>query len=213
MNNEGYGMAQNPKRRPEGFASSPGEDTSLGTAAGLFSDLHTAKDAVKELKQAGFTDKQIGLAMRCPDEAEGAGEVVTSTRATQEATTGAVGGGVLGGLAGLLVAAGVVAIPGVGPLLAGGALASSLGITGASAAAGAGIGAAAGGFVGALVGLDIPELKARQFESAIRSGRVLVLVNARGRVSEARAILQRHGGDTDVDDERPSSDHSETLLL
>jgi hypothetical protein len=56
-------------------------------------------------------------------------------------------------------------------------------------------------------------LKARQFESAIRSGRVLVLVNARERVSEARAVLQRHGGDTDVDDERPSSDHSETLLL
>jgi hypothetical protein len=211
MNNEGRGMAQNPTRRPEGTPSSPSEDTSPGTAAGLFSDLQAAKEAVKELKQAGFTDKEIGLAMRGPDEAQGAAEVVTATRATEEAATGAVGGGVLGGLAGLLVAVGVVAIPGVGPLLAGGALASSLGITGASVAAGAGIGAAAGGFVGALVGLDIPELKARQFESAIRSGRVLVLVNTR--VSEARVILQRHGGDTDVDGQRPSSDHSETLLL
>lgn len=206
-------MAESPKRRPEGSASSPSEDANPRTAAALFSDLHSAKDAVKELKKAGFTDKEIGLALRSPDEAEGASEVVTGTRATEEAATGAVGGGVLGGLAGLLVAAGVVAIPGVGPLLAGGALASSLGITGASVAAGAGVGAAAGGFVGALVGLDIPELKARQFESAIRSGRVLVLVNTRGRVSEARAVLQRHGGDTDVDGQRPSSNHSETLLL
>ena len=189
------------------------EDTSIGIVAGLFPDLHTAKDAVKELKAAGFTDKDIGLAMQNPSETEGTAEVITGTRATEEAATGVVGGGVLGGLAGLLVAAGVVAIPGVGSLLAGGSLVSVLGSTGASVAAGVGLGATAGGLVGALVGLDIPELEARHFEAAIRSGRVLVLVKTSEKISDARTILQRHGAETDVGGQRPSTDHSETLLI
>jgi hypothetical protein len=204
-------MAQAQEKRSK-TASSPIEEPSVHVVAGLFADLPAAKDAVKELKDAGFTDKDIGLAMRNPRETEGAPEVVTDTRATEEAATGALGGGILGGLTGLLVAAGVVAIPGVGPLLAGGALASVLGVTGASVTAGAGLGAAAGGLVGALVGFDIPESEARHVAAAIRSGRVLVLVKTSERVADARAILQRHGGETDRGGPRPSSDQ-ETLLL
>jgi hypothetical protein len=104
-------------------ASSPIEEANIRIAAGLFPDLPSAKDAVTELKAAEFTDKEIGLAMRSPAETESTTVDVTGTRAPEEAATGAVGGVVLGGLAGLLVAAGVVAIPGVGPLLAGGSLA------------------------------------------------------------------------------------------
>jgi hypothetical protein len=206
-------MALAENRPSKGAASSPIEDTSIRLVAGLFPDLHTAKDAVKELKAAGFTDKDIGLAMRNPGETERPAEVVTGTRATDEAATGAVGGGVLGGLAGLLVAAGVVAIPGLGSLLAGGSLASLLGSTGASVAAGVGLGATAGGLVGALVGFDIPELEARHFEAAIRSGRVLVLVKARTPISDALTILQRHGGEIDMSGERHSSDHSDIILI
>jgi hypothetical protein len=172
-----------------------------------------AKDAVVELKAAGFTDKEIGLAMRSPTNNDRSTDHVTGTRATEEAATGAVGGGLLGGLAGLLVAAGVVAIPGVGSLLAGGSLASILGSTGASVAAGAGLGATAGGLVGALVGVDIPEVDARHFDAAIRSGRVLVLVKTPTRISDALTILQRHGGETDVGGKRSSSDYPETLLI
>lgn len=202
-----------PDNRGSEMASSPIHDISLRIVAGLFADLAAAKDAVKELKAAGFTDQEIGLAMWNPrEEQQPSSEVVTGTRATEEAATGAVGGGVLGGLTGLLMAAGVVAVPGLGPLLAGGALASWLGITGASVAAGAGLGAAAGGLVGALVGADIPESEARYFEEAIRSGRVLVLVKSAGRVSDASVILQRHGGETDIGGQRPSS-RQETLLI
>ncbi|WP_447987422.1 hypothetical protein [Nitrospira sp. Nam74] len=206
-------MARAEDRRSNQGSSSPIEDGNIRIAAGLFPDVHTAKDAVVELKAAGFTDKEIGLAMRSPSNTQGSTDVVTGTRATEEAATGAVGGGVLGGLAGLLVAAGVVAIPGVGSLLAGGSLASMLGSTGASIAAGAGVGATAGGLVGALVGFDIPEVDARHFETAVRSGRVLVLVKTPARISDALAILQRHGGETDVGGKRPSSDDPETLLI
>jgi hypothetical protein len=205
-------MARAENRRSEA-ASSPIEDTGVRMVAALFADLSTAKDAVKDLKAAGFTDKDIGLAMQNPGQTEGTADAVSGTRAAEEAATGAIGGGVLGGLAGLLVAVGVVAIPGVGSLLAGGSLASLPGSTGVSVAAGAGLGAATGGLVGALVGLDIPESQARHFEAAIRSGRVLVLVKTPERVPEARSILHRHGGETDVGGPRPSSNHPVTLLL
>jgi hypothetical protein len=181
--------------------------------AGLFPDIRSARAVVTELKAVGFTNKEIGLAMTNPTENATSTETVTDTRAAEEATTGAVGGGVLGGLTGLLIAAGVVAIPGLGALLAGGVLASALGVTGASVVAGTGLGAAAGGLVGGLIGLDIPESEARHFEAGIRSGRVLVLVHTRERVEEAQAILQRHHGDTDVGAKPSSSEDSGAILI
>jgi len=208
-------MAQNQDRRAGGSALSSIGSPVGRIVAGLFADVHVAKEAVTELKAAGFTDKEIGLAMRDRTEASEPPETVTDTRSTEEAATGAVGGGILGGLTGLLVAAGVVVVPGIGPLLAGGALASALGITGASVVAGAGLGAAAGGLVGGLVGMDIPEATARRFETGIRSGRVLVLVNTSRRAAEALAILQRHGGDVEVGKNgqgQSSSDNGAVLI-
>lgn len=181
--------------------------------AGLFPDLRSARDAVTELKAAGFTNKDIGLAMTNPTGAAAPTEDITGTRATEEAATGAAGGGVLGGVTGLLIAAGVVTIPGLGPLLAGGMLASALGVTGASVVAGTGLGAAAGGLVGGLIGLDIPESEARHFETGVRSGRVLVLVHTSGRVEESLTIFRRHGGETDVGAAPSSSDNSGTVLI
>jgi hypothetical protein len=64
-----------------------------------------------------------------------------------------------------------------------------------------------------LVGVDIPEVDARHFDAAIRSGRVLVLVKTPTRISDALTILQRHGGETDVGGKRSSSDYPETLLI
>ena len=66
----------------------------------------------------------------------------TGAKAAGGAAIGAVAGGVLGGLAGLLVGIGALAIPGVGPVVAGGILASAFGLGGRTAVAGAGIGAA-----------------------------------------------------------------------
>jgi len=112
-------MTQNQDRRAGGSALSSIGSPIGRIVAGLFADVHLAKEAVTELKAAGFTDKEIGLAMRDRTEASEPPETVTDTRSTEEAATGAVGGGILGGLTGLLVAAGVVVVPGIGPLLAG----------------------------------------------------------------------------------------------
>ena len=75
----------------------------------------------------------------------------------EETTKGVVGGGIIGGLAGLLTAAGFVAMPGLAPLLAGGSLISLLGATGASIVAASGLGAVTGGLVGALISINLPE--------------------------------------------------------
>jgi uncharacterized protein (TIGR02271 family) len=93
----------------------------------------------------------------------------------------------LGGVIGLLAGVGALAIPGVGPIIAGGTLASTL--------AGAGIGAAAGGLLGALVGMGVPEEDAEHFDQGFRAGGTLVTVNAGNRVEEARTCLYESGAD------------------
>ena len=79
---------------------------------------------------------------------------------------------------------GSLLIPGLGPVLAGGVLASTL--------AGVGIGAATGGLLGALMGLGVPEEDAKHFDRGFREGGTLVTVDAGARTPEALAILSRH---------------------
>ncbi|HEX6617862.1 MAG TPA: YsnF/AvaK domain-containing protein [Gemmatimonadales bacterium] len=153
------------------------------TVVGLFRDRSNAESAIRELKDAGFTENQIGVAMRNSEEQRELMEDTGST-AAEGAAVGAVSGGVVGGLIGLL---GSLLIPGVGPIVVGGVLASTL--------AGAGIGAAAGGIIGALMGLGVPEADARHFDEGIRTGGVLVTVDAGDRIAQAISILQHSHAD------------------
>ena len=82
---------------------------------------------------------------------------------------------------------GSLLVPGVGPIVVGGVLASTL--------TGAGIGAATGGIIGALMGLGVPEPDARHFDQGLRLGSTLVTVDAGPRTREALMILDRHGMD------------------
>jgi hypothetical protein len=153
------------------------------TAVGVFDDRHHAEEAIEDLKRHGFRDDQIGFAFHGDqrnmgrehhDEGSAAGE-------------GAVGGLLAGaGIGGLIAAAASVFIPGVGPILAGGILASAL--------AGAAVGAVAGGILGALVGMGVPEEEARYYEGEFHSGRPVVTVGAGDRYAEAMDIMRRHGG-------------------
>jgi uncharacterized protein (TIGR02271 family) len=157
-----------------------------GTVVGLFRKTIAAERAIRDLKDAGFTDQQIGVLMRDRDEARRVAEQA-GTKAGEVATAGAITGGALGGLVGLLAGIGALVIPGIGPIIAGGALASTL--------AGAGIGAAAGGLLGALIGLGIPEEEARYYELGLEEGGILVSVDAGPRAVEARNILGNAGAE------------------
>ncbi len=84
------------------------------------------------------------------------------------AATGAGVGAAIGGGAGLLAGLGMLAIPGIGPLVAAGWLAAT--------AVGAAGGALAGGAVGALVDLGIDEEDAPVYTEAFRRGNVALSV-------------------------------------
>ena len=151
---------------------------------GVFEDGLGARDAIHALKEAGFAGQDISVLV--PD-SDSSREFATETGlATREgAATGAVAGGVLGGLAGWLIGIGALAVPGVGPILAAGAL--------GAAVSGLAIGASVGAIAGALVGIGVPEDEAAWYEQEVRGGRALVSVLARDRREEARAILGRFG--------------------
>jgi hypothetical protein len=168
------------------------------TVAATFDDRLDAERAINALKDAGFAGDRIGVALR---DRTAQGEIIEDTGVSGSnvaggATAGALGGGLLGGLMGWLVGIGALLIPGIGPVIAGGALATAFGVAGGTAVAGAGIGAATGGVLGALVGLGIPEEEARHFETGFRSGHTLVTVEAGSdRATEAADILRAYGGD------------------
>ena len=176
--------------------------TERSTVVGLFHEPNQAREAIEALKDAGFRGDDIGLLMRDKDEArEMAGE--TGTKAGEGAATGALAGGVLGGVAGWLVGIGALAIPGLGPFIAAGALGTAL--------TGAAIGAGVGAVAGALIGMGIPEEEAKWYEEEVKGGRTLVTVKANGRFSEAQALLRRHGAyDIETRDQAMASERPVT---
>ncbi|HEY3058123.1 MAG TPA: YsnF/AvaK domain-containing protein [Chloroflexota bacterium] len=162
------------------------------TVAGVFHNMEDARDAVEALKDEGFAADDIGLLAHDRERGrEVAEETGTRSHAGEGAATGLVAGGILGGLGGWLVGIGALAIPGVGPFIAAGALGAAL--------TGAAVGAGVGAIAGALIGLGIPEEEARYYEGEVRGGRTLVTVRAPGRYDEARDVLRDYGA-YDIED-------------
>jgi hypothetical protein len=155
--------------------------TTNRTVVGVFHDADRARDAVRDLRNAGFTEDQIGVISRHTD--RGGDYVEEGSKAAAGAATGAAAGAGIAALWSLGISFGV--LPVIGPILAAGPIAAAL-----ISAAG---GAAAGGLVGALIGMGLPEEEAQYYEGEFQSGRTLVTVNAGARYGEAWSILQRHG--------------------
>jgi hypothetical protein len=97
----------------------------------------------------------------------------------------------IAGTFGLLAGIGVLAIPGVGLLVAAGPIVAVL--------AGLGAGGAVGGIIGALVGMGIPEYEAKRYEGHIKAGGVLLSVHCdtSDRVARAKDLL-KHTGAQDI---------------
>ena len=168
---------------------------------GLFDNASDAQAALQDLRGAGFTGDDISFVANnnrgdygnYSDADSGYNTTArdgTASEAEEGAGFGATGGAVLGGLGGLLVGLGALAIPGIGPVIAAGTLATTLGTT----ALGAGLGAAAGGLTGALVGAGIPEEDAHVYSEGVRRGGALITVHASSDADADRAadIMDRH---------------------
>jgi hypothetical protein len=135
---------------------------------GVYENEHEAIIAIEGLKQQGYSTGEISVLSKEKDVLTDL-EEVTGSKAMKGMEAGVVTGGVLGSGFGLI--AGIVgfAIPGFGPILAVGPIATAL----AGGLAGVGI----GGLAGALVGLGISDEVAEQYESDVREGKILVLVD------------------------------------
>jgi len=124
------------------------------------------------------------------------------TKAPEGAVAGAGAGGLIGVGLGWLVGIGSLAIPGFGPFIAAGPIMTAL--------SGAAVGAAVGGFAGTLVGMGVPEYKAKLYESKVRGGNILVSVHAEFSEQRRHAleIFQRNGAaDVAISSESPVSTH------
>ncbi|WP_373232957.1 general stress protein [Cohnella sp.] len=136
---------------------------------GVFYSDQEAVNAIEGLKAQGYHSDEISVIGKNKDDIKAVTDE-TGTKAPEGAAAGAATGGVLGGVTGLLAGIGMLAIPGIGPILAAGPIAATL--------TGAAVGAGAGGLVGGLIGLGIPEIEAKQYESYVNDGRILVLVDS-----------------------------------
>jgi len=163
-------------------------------AVGVFSTRRETEHALGELRTAGFDMNRVSVIAK---DADSKGDIAgidvhdsADNKSDEGATKGALTGGTLGGLTGLLVGLGLVAIPGIGPIMLAGASATAI----ATTLAGTALGAAAGGLIGALVGMGIPEEEARAYNDRVARGDYLVLVDgSEAEVAKAETILSRGG--------------------
>jgi len=136
----------------------------------LFDTYEHATSAVAELEAAGIPHAAISLVANNAEEHYSPTTTTDTTGASPGAGTGASLGTVLGGGVGLLAGLGMLAIPGVGPVVAAGWLVATL--------TGAGVGAAGGGLLGSLVGAGVSETDAHVYAEGVRRGGTLVTVRA-----------------------------------
>src|SRR6476661_10815182 len=165
----------------------------MKTISRLYRDYDTGARVVDELERVGIPRDDISIVAN--NESGWFDRDRTTSRVDRDhdgpdnraegAAKGAGIGATLGGVAGLLAGLGLLAIPGIGPVVAAGWLASTAAVALA--------GGATGGLIGALTQSGIGEQEAHAYAEGVRRGGTLVTVRVpdtdRARVD---AILDRH---------------------
>ncbi|SDA98702.1 general stress protein [Sinorhizobium sp. NFACC03] len=155
----------------------------MKTVSGLFDDYSDARAAVSALEDRGVPSDDISIVSNNVGD-----RYSKDSNAAEGAGTGAGLGAAVGGIGGLLTGLGVMAIPGVGPVVAAGWLAA----TAAGAAAGAVAGGAAGGLIGAMTESGVPEEHAHVYAEGVRRGGAVVTARVdESLYADAQAILRR----------------------
>lgn len=144
---------------------------------GVFNSRQNAEQAVQQLRQQGFTQEEINIVAK-----KGGSEERGEKFVDDDITDGALTGGTIGGIGGLILGAGALAIPGVGPIIAAGPIAAALG------------GAVAGGVTGALIDWGIPAEVSEKYEREVAKGGILAIVQTGSqKVSQAAQIFRQSG--------------------
>ena len=151
----------------------------MKTVSRVYDTYAEARNAVTAVEAAGIPDSEVSLVAN-----KYVSDKYADVKEVSAPAAGAGVGGVVGGGAGLLAGLGLLAIPGLGPVVAAGWLAAT--------AVGAAAGAAAGGLVGALVGAGVSDTDAHVYSESVRRGGTLVSARvADGDAGRIQAILDR----------------------
>jgi len=144
---------------------------------GMFRDRESAERAYNSLSSRGYSKDDVNLVMSDDTRKRHFGDDDSSSstelgnKALEGTGAGSAIGGTLGAIVGAVAAIGTsVALPGLGLVIAG-PLAAGL--------AGAGAGGLTGGLLGALVGSGIPEDRAKEYESGVKEGGIVMGVHPR----------------------------------
>ena len=167
------------------------------TISRLYDSYSDAQQIVQDLEAAGLRSDDISIVASNADNWYKKGGRKTARKdrdhdgtddRVEGAEAGAGIGAVVGGAAGLLAGLGVLAIPGVGPVVAAGWLAAT--------AAGALAGGATGGIVGALTQAGVSKEDAPVYAEGLRRGGTLLTARVPdGERSRYEAILNRSAVD------------------
>lgn len=142
----------------------------------VFKHRRRAEEAVRALLGAGIGAERISVFLRAP----------ADPNASQEEFDSAVdSGGAIGAGVGALASLGLFAIPGIGPVLGAGTVASAL--------ATAILGSCFGGFAGALTSAGLSERSAALAERHLREGKAVVVVRNEGDRQKLSTIAHSQG--------------------
>jgi hypothetical protein len=165
------------------------------TIVALFDGFESAQAAIVDIVRAGTPRESISLLANdstgkhpglIGNPAFAREELVERSEEQPRAVVGAEVGLGLGGVLGLLVGAGTIAIPGIGPLIAAGIW--------ATVGAGAVGGGVVGGIIGALTEHGISEKDAHLYAEGLRRGGTLVTIKTAENLYDGIAqILKTHG--------------------
>lgn len=161
----------------------------MHTITNVYDSYSSARRAVTELELAGIPMADISVLANqqasLDDDFDDDDDIVDDEPGQDtEAAPGAGVGAVVGGAAGLLAGLGLLAIPGLGPVVAAGWLAST--------ALGVVAGGATGGIVGSLIDAGVPEDDAHTYSEAVRRGGTLVSVRTHPHnIASVKSILDK----------------------
>ena len=158
----------------------------------VFDSREEAERALTELRSAGVAENSISVIGRHGEHNDTTDGIDDDDVNKSGAAKGAIGGAIAGGLLGIAA----LAIPGVGPLAAAGAIAASA--VPEAAAIGAGVGALAGGVSGLLTKHGVSDDDAAYYEGRINEGGYFLSVDSDSSsgvsAETVREILYRNGG-------------------
>ena len=153
----------------------------------LYRNFETAATVANKLMSGGFDSKHVSVITSDTDN-KYARYVNRDEDVMDEDVTGDEGAG-LGALVGALTGLTMALVPGFGPILAAGPLATLL-----MSGAGAATGAATGGLLASLIDFGASTENATRYQDVLRTGGALVIVDMQDGTEEYRIrdILQQH---------------------